>query len=79
MRSGALGLVAGLVAGLALAFGGFGEFLIVLLFGAIGLVVGKIVDGDIDLSRFDRGRWRSASERDGSGGFAGGERRRWRS
>ncbi|MCK9900307.1 MULTISPECIES: DUF2273 domain-containing protein [Parafrankia] len=64
MRWGPLGLVAGLVAGLALAFGGFGEFLIVLLFGAIGLFVGKIVDGDIELGRSDRD------------GFAGMRRRR---
>ncbi|MEX5631272.1 hypothetical protein [Parafrankia sp. FMc2] len=64
MRWGPLGLAAGLVAGLALAFGGFGEFLIVLLFGAIGLFVGKIVDGDIELGRSDRD------------GFAGMRRRR---
>ncbi|KPM57517.1 hypothetical protein CcI49_23945 [Frankia sp. CcI49] len=82
MRSGALGLVAGLVAGLALAFGGFGEFLIVLLFGAIGLFVGKIVDGDIDLSRLEWVRARSGSERSARSprdGFVRGERRRGRS
>ncbi|OHV46766.1 hypothetical protein BBK14_00325 [Parafrankia soli] len=76
MRSSALGLIAGLVAGLALAFGGFGEFLIVLLFGALGLIVGKLVDGEIDLSRFDRGRFdRSRPGRD-RGRFPGGGRRR---
>ncbi len=51
MRAAALGLIAGLIAGLALAFGGFGEFLTVLVFGAIGLIIGKVVDGDLDLTR----------------------------
>ncbi|WP_462186371.1 MULTISPECIES: DUF2273 domain-containing protein [unclassified Frankia] len=61
MRSSALGLIIGLIAGLALAFGGFGEFLIVLVFGAIGLVIGKVVDGDLDITRYvggDRRRGR---------------------
>jgi hypothetical protein len=52
MRAAELGLITGLIAGLALAFGGFGEFLIVLVFGAIGLVVGKVVDGDLDITRY---------------------------
>ncbi|KJE24953.1 hypothetical protein FF36_00564 [Frankia torreyi] len=52
MRAAALGLITGLIAGLALAFGGFSEFLIVLVFGAVGLVVGKVVDGDLDITRY---------------------------
>ncbi|ABW10235.1 hypothetical protein MXD62_23670 [Frankia sp. Mgl5] len=76
MRSSALGLIAGLVAGLALAFGGFGEFLIVLLFGALGLIVGKLVDGEIDLSRFDRGRFDQSRPGRDRGRFPGGGRRR---
>jgi hypothetical protein len=55
MRWSALGLVTGLVAGLALAFDGFGAFLIVLLFGAIGLVAGMVADGELDLTRFRDG------------------------
>ncbi|WP_322760136.1 hypothetical protein [Frankia sp. Cr2] len=55
MRSSAIGLITGLISGLALAFGGFGDFLIVLIFGAIGLFVGKVLDGDIDINRYVSG------------------------
>jgi uncharacterized membrane protein len=59
MAASVLGLLTGLISGLALAFGGFGEFLIVLVFGAIGLAVGKMIDGELDLSRYvDRTRRR---------------------
>lgn len=48
------GLIAGLGLGFAGAFGGFDAFVIVLLFGAIGLAVGLLVDrvssGQLDLS-----------------------------
>ncbi len=44
-----IALFVGLVLGLTAAFGSFGSFVIVLLFGAIGLVVGMIMDGKIDL------------------------------
>jgi hypothetical protein len=43
------GLVAGLLLGLA-ASQGFLAFIITLAIGFIGLVVGKVVDGGIDLS-----------------------------
>jgi voltage-gated potassium channel Kch len=43
-------LFVGLVLGLAAAFGTFGSFVIVLLFGAIGLVVGLVLDGRLDLA-----------------------------
>jgi hypothetical protein len=52
MRASGLGLITGLVAGIALALGSFGDFLIVLVFGAIGFVVGRIVDGDLDVGRY---------------------------
>ncbi len=45
-----LGLVVGLVLGLAAAFGGLGAFLIVLVLGAIGFGVGRWLDGQLDLS-----------------------------
>lgn len=51
-----LGTVVGLVLGLALAFGTFGQMLIVALFAAIGFVVAKVLDGDIDLSPYLTGR-----------------------
>ncbi len=42
-------LFVGLVLGLTAAFGNFGAFVIVVLFGAIGLVVGMTLDGRIDV------------------------------
>jgi hypothetical protein len=43
-------LFVGLVLGLTAAFGTFGSFVIVLLFGVIGLVVGLVLDGRLDLA-----------------------------
>ncbi|MGI3782791.1 MAG: hypothetical protein ACRYG2_18690 [Janthinobacterium lividum] len=40
-------LLVGLILGLTAAFGSFGEFVVVLLFGAVGLVVGLVLDGTI--------------------------------
>lgn len=51
-----LGTIVGLVLGLALAFGSFGQMLIVALFAAIGFIIAKILDGDIDLSPYLSGR-----------------------
>lgn len=51
-----LGTVVGLVLGLALAFGSFGQMLIVALFAAIGFVIAKVLDGDLDLSPYVSGR-----------------------
>ena len=48
MNRTALATITGLVLGLALVFGSFGDMLIVALFGAIGYGVAKILDGDID-------------------------------
>jgi uncharacterized membrane protein len=42
----------GLALGFALAFGGFGRMLLVALFVAIGLIVGKVLEGDLDLSPY---------------------------
>ncbi len=50
MNATLLGLIAGLALGFAVAFGGFGAFVVVLLFGAIGLGVGRYLDGQLDLS-----------------------------
>lgn len=44
-------LLVGLILGLSAAFGTFSSFVIVLLFGTIGLLVGMILDGKIDLRR----------------------------
>lgn len=51
------GLVAGLILGTATAIEGFSGFCIALVIGLAGLVVGRVVDGDLDLGEFlGRGR-----------------------
>ncbi len=55
--------VVGLFAGLLLAVGilidGFFGFVLLALFGTIGVVVGRVIDGDIDVTAYlDRGRTR---------------------
>ncbi len=60
MNRTALATITGLFMGLALAFGNFGDMLIVGLFGLIGYVIAKVLDGDLDVqgwlarSRFRR-------------------------
>jgi ABC-type sulfate transport system permease component len=52
--------VIGMIAGMALAFagyfGGFGAFLLVAALGAVGFVVGKFIEGDLELNDFIRSR-----------------------
>lgn len=58
MTAAHTGLLTGLALGLAVAFGGFGAFLAVLVFGALGLLAGRYLDGHLDLARLlgrDRG------------------------
>jgi hypothetical protein len=50
MNGTMIGLLAGLALGFAGAFGGPVAFLIVLVLGAVGLLVGRWVDGALDLS-----------------------------
>jgi hypothetical protein len=55
----ALATVTGLILGLAVVFGSFGDMLIVALFGAIGYAIAKILDGDWDVAGWlSRGRSR---------------------
>lgn len=56
MSATTLGLLTGLVLGVTVAFGGFGAFVIVLLLGAVGLGVGRYLDGQLDLSSLRGGR-----------------------
>jgi nitrate/nitrite transporter NarK len=53
-----LALIVGLVLGVVAAFGGFGAFVLVLLLGALGLVVGLVLEGRFDpaslVGRFQR-------------------------
>jgi hypothetical protein len=49
MNRTALATLTGLILGLALVFGNFGDMLIVALFGAIGYVIARILNGDVDV------------------------------
>jgi hypothetical protein len=60
MNRVSLATLVGLILGLALVFGSFGDMLIVALFGAIGYLIAKFLDGDLDLSTL---RGRAESER----------------
>ena len=58
MNRTALATITGLVLGVALVFGSFGDMLIVGLFGLIGYVIAKVLDGDLDLQGWlSRGRY----------------------
>jgi hypothetical protein len=59
MNRTVLATVTGLILGLALVFGNFGDMLIVALFGAIGYGAAKVLAGDIDV----QGWWLSRSRR----------------
>ncbi len=50
MSATQLGLLVGLALGVVAAFGGFGAFMIVAGLGAIGWVVGRVLDGRLDLT-----------------------------
>ncbi|PZG21607.1 hypothetical protein [Nonomuraea aridisoli] len=46
-----IGMAAGIALGFAGAFGGLGAFLLVLVLGAVGFLIGRIVEtGEINLS-----------------------------
>lgn len=44
------GLLAGLILGAAGVIGGFSAFLVALIVGILGFVVGRVIDGELDLS-----------------------------
>lgn len=56
MSMAVVGLAVGMALGFAGYFGGFGAFLLVAALGAVGFVVGKFVDGDLELGEFFRTR-----------------------
>ena len=58
MNRTALATITGLILGLVLVFGSFGDMLIVALSGAIGYGAAKVLDGDIDAQA-----WLSRSRR----------------
>jgi hypothetical protein len=49
MNATQTGLLAGLILGTAAATGGFIGFLIALAVGAIGLIVGRVLDGELEI------------------------------
>lgn len=49
MSATGMGLLFGLVLGLVAAFCGFSEFLIVALLGGLGLLIGRIAEGKLDV------------------------------
>jgi hypothetical protein len=49
MNRTALATLTGLILGLVLVFGDFGDMLIVALFGAIGYGIARVLDGDVDV------------------------------
>jgi uncharacterized membrane protein len=54
-----VGLFAGLFLALGILVDGFFGFVLMALFGGVGLVVGRIADGEIDVSQYlTRGRSR---------------------
>ncbi len=49
MTTSTIGLLVGLLLGIAAAVGGFGGFLIALVLGTAGYLVGGHYDGELDL------------------------------
>ena len=58
MNATTIGLFTGLILGLAGAIGGFSGFLLALVLGAIGLIVGRVLDGELDLNQVFSGKGR---------------------
>ncbi|MFY0407785.1 DUF2273 domain-containing protein [Solicola sp. PLA-1-18] len=56
MTTSTVGLVAGLLFAIAIAVGGFGGFLLALVLGAAGYLLGGQIDGELDVTEIVRGR-----------------------
>ncbi|MFF7728118.1 hypothetical protein [Streptomyces sp. NPDC008001] len=63
MSMAVVGIIAGMALGFAGYFGGFGAFLLVAALGALGFVVGRFLDGDLDPGEFFRTRDREGRRR----------------
>ncbi|MDT0310080.1 hypothetical protein RM780_24445 [Streptomyces sp. DSM 44917] len=63
MSMAVIGLLAGMALGFAAYFGGFAAFLLVAALGAIGFVVGRFADGDLEPGDFFRFRPRDDERR----------------
>ena len=62
MNRTALATITGLVLGVALVFGNFGDMLIVALFGAIGYGAARVLAGDVDAQAWWLSRSRRAAD-----------------
>ncbi|GAB2487745.1 hypothetical protein [Jatrophihabitans fulvus] len=60
MRNSAtlIGLAVGIALGFALVFGGFQGFVVVAVFAAVGVLVGRVADGELDLTEYLGGKGR---------------------
>ena len=58
MTTATVGMLAGVLLGVAAAAGGFTGFLVALLLGAIGYVIGGQRDGEFDVTTWFQGRRR---------------------
>ncbi|MBC7559767.1 MAG: DUF2273 domain-containing protein [Dermatophilaceae bacterium] len=56
MTTSTIGLLAGLLLGIATATGGFFGFLIALVLGVVGYLIGAHYDGEVDLGKLLGGR-----------------------
>lgn len=57
MNATRAGMFVGLILGLAAVVGGLTGFFIALVLGVLGFVVGRVLDGELDVSQFvGRGR-----------------------
>jgi hypothetical protein len=59
MSASTIGLLVGVALGFAAAFGGLGAFAIVAVLAVVGFVVGRVVEGELDLSPYLSGRGRT--------------------
>lgn len=59
MRPSFVGVLVGMALGFAGVIGGFSAFLIVALLAVVGFVVGKVVEGQIDITPYLGGGDRS--------------------
>jgi len=58
VSSVAIGLFAGLLLALVAAVGGFSMFMLAVVLGAVGVLVGMVVDGRLDVTGVLAGRRR---------------------
>lgn len=56
MSMAVIGMIVGMALGFAGYFGGFGAFLLVAALGAVGFVVGRFLEGDLDPGDLFRSR-----------------------